>query len=502
MKIRQSLLSVFVFCFATLSLNGAPLQIKINSYNTHEEIKIIRLYDYNWVSVNDFIEKFGQDLRINGSDFVLKSTLEKKKFQIYGGSAFYRVNKVLYHFPTTTEIIGNEYFVPVNEFLKVLQSHFYPKIHYNEMENTYILEPADYSISGIDIKEFKNGSMVRILTNKTFLKKHCSLWQGTNNNGWLYFTIYGGSCDTAALKQSFPSGIIRYLEPIQSENSVQFSFKLRHSITGSEFYVEKNPSSIVINLRKPITSDLKEELLETRSKWFIDTIVLDAGHGGKDPGALGYDGTKEKDIVLDVVKRLGNLLQKNLDVKVVYTRKTDTFIPLQQRTRIANKAGGKLFLSVHCNSVKNRKISGSETYILSLEKNAAAVQVAELENKVIQFEDNQEFYDKLTSEQRILASLAQNTYMKESEALAAVIEEKFSNNLHKKYAGRSRGVKQAGFYVLVGASMPNILTEIGFISNRNDLKNLKKASYRQKVAESLYHALREFKFKHEKEVTN
>ncbi len=499
--VRPSLIRIiFLWLLVSIPLQASTLSFKANGFTTERGIKTLKLYDQSWISISEFMDTFGSGVALDKDSWTLRGSLGNRSAEFFAGSMFYKVDKGLYHLPTTVEHVGDELFMPTSEFLKLLQTHFFPQIKYQELENLYILEPTNYSISDIEIKEFKNGSMVRIYTNKAFSKKHCSLWEGNNNNGWLYFTIYGGTCDTVALKKSFDSGVIRYVEPIQTENSLQLSFRLRHSITGSEFYIEKNPSSIVINLRKPITGDLKEELMETRSKWLIDTIVLDAGHGGKDPGALGYDGTREKDITLDVVKRLGDLLERNLKVKVIYTRATDTFIPLQQRTQIANKSGGKLFISVHCNSTRNRNINGSETYLLSLEKNADAVQVAELENRVIQFEDNQEFYDKLTSEQRILASLAQSTYMKESENLAGLIEENFNRTLHQNLPGNSRGVKQAGFYVLVGASMPNVLTEIGFISNRDDLRNLKRAVYRQKVAESIFNAIRDFKFDNEKEV--
>ena len=245
MKNVQVLRTILVFFLLIYPLSAAGLQFKSSSFTTEENVKTLRLYDYTWISLNDFIDKFGSELTIDADNYILRGKLQNKTLQIYGGSMFFRVNSVLYHLPTTVEIVGNDYFIPVGEFLKILQAHFYTKIYYKEMENVYILEPTDFSISHIEIKEFKNGSMVRIYTNKTFLKKHCSLWEGTNNNGWLYFTVYGGTCDTTLLKQSYPSGMIRYVEPIQSESSVQFSFKLRHSITGSEFYIESNPSSIV-----------------------------------------------------------------------------------------------------------------------------------------------------------------------------------------------------------------------------------------------------------------
>ncbi len=249
-------------------------------------------------------------------------------------------------------------------------------------------------------------------------------------------------------------------------------------------------------MRKPAALATTINTDETSQKWLIDTIVLDPGHGGRDPGALGADGTREKDIVLDIALRLGRMLERDLGVKVVYTRKTDVFVPLHQRSKIANNANGKLFISIHCNSHDNRRASGSETFLLAPRLTEEAIRIAEAENQVIRFEENQEIYKEMTGSQYIVAAAAQSTFLKESEDLAAMVEKHYT----KKLGTSSRGVKQGGYYVLMGASMPNVLTETGFISNRTDLQKFKRASYRQQVADALFLAIKEFKNKHEKQI--
>jgi N-acetylmuramoyl-L-alanine amidase len=462
-----------------------------------ETISLKTLYGEEWISLNHFIKVFGGNLHLDKKKMILSGAINGKASRFYAGSMFFTISNELLHLVTTVELLDDTFYYPLKEWLYLLQNHYYPEMLYSKGEQCYILKPSGYTVQDITFRDFKNGTIIRIHTTEKYRKEHCKLWEGPNS--WLYFTLYEATADTVALARTFAEGAIRELVPIQVGESLQLSFRLRKKLSSYDFYIEENPRSVVITLRTPVTGNTQNQLLEKRSKWLIDTIVLDAGHGGKDPGAVAYDGTQEKMITLDVVKRLGKLLERNSDIKVVYTRSTDVFVPIRERTKIANQAGGKLFISVHCNSTRNRYAYGSETYLLSTEKNDQAVEVTELENKVIQFEENQEFYEKLTSEQHILAVMTQNQYQKESGKLAALIENKFIKKMHS-HSKYSRGVKQAGFYVLFGASMPNVLTEIGFISNREDLKRLKSAAYRQKIAEALYEAIMEFKQQNEAEI--
>ena len=255
----------------------------------------------------------------------------------------------------------------------------------------------------------------------------------------------------------------------------------------------ESPPEILLTIRRPYVIDQSHYLDQEREKWKLDKIVLDAGHGGHDPGARG-NGLTEKDITLDVVKRLGKLIETRTDINVVYTRDTDVFVPLWERTKLANEAGGKVFLSIHVNANKNSKASGFETYLLRPGKTDAAIAVAEMENAVIKLENNSEQYDKLSAEQLILATMAQSSFMQQSETLADLTQSEFD----RKLVGQNRGVKQAGFIVLIGASMPNVLIELGFISNKYDAKRLKTAAYRQKAAEAIFEALMKYRTRHEK----
>ncbi|MFQ6673386.1 MAG: N-acetylmuramoyl-L-alanine amidase, partial [Fidelibacterota bacterium] len=180
--------------------------------------------------------------------------------------------------------------------------------------------------------------------------------------------------------------------------------------------------------------------------------------------------------------------------KVIYTRTEDVFVPLWKRTKAANESNGKLFVSIHANANRNRRIKGFETYILSPGRTADAVEVAQRENAVIKLEEEASKYDHLTEDNFIIASLVQNAFMKESEDLASMVQQE----LRKSIPSPDRGIKQAGFFVLIGGSMPNVLIEVGFLSNPQEEKQLRKPGYRQSVAQSIYRGIRRFKSKYER----
>jgi len=287
-------------------------------------------------------------------------------------------------------------------------------------------------------------------------------------------------------------GVVRQIESDQIGNTAQVAFKLGSKVISHEWYQSLDPNEVVITLRTPL-GQIKRHIEDVKDRWRLDTVVLDAGHGGKDPGSQGKYGTKEKDVVLDITKRVGRLLEKS-GIKVIYTRDEDVFIPLIERTKIANDANGKLFVSIHANSNNNRKIQGFETYLLRPGKSEDAIEVASRENAVIKLEEKPRQYEKLTGENLIMATMAQSMFMKESEDLASIIQ----MELDKRLNTPNRGVKQAGFYVLIGASMPNVLVEVGYISNPSEEKKLKQTSHKQQVAEAIYHGIKHFKHTREK----
>ena len=349
--------------------------------------------------------------------------------------------------------------------------------------NNLLIEKANY------IKEQKYYISVNnfsdVLLNKNF-----------TNNDTEKIIIYFG--DTKIKITANISFIIINDKPYQLQNNV-FQRKGEYYVPLDDFLAlltqhtntnySMNYNSMSINLSSVIQNspiDKTTDLIKEKKKWQFDTIIIDPGHGGKDPGSVGYKGTKEKDIVLDVSKRLARKIQKNLRVKTILTRDEDVFIRLQDRTKFANTNEGDLFISIHVNSNESKKPYGFETYLLKPGRNQEAINVALRENSVIELEGNK--FEQLTDEQLIQATIAQSGFVQYSEKFAALVQEE----IDKRVQSRNRGVKQAGFYVLMGASMPNVLIELGYISNPNEEKKLNSSSYRDMLATSIYYAILEY----------
>jgi len=226
---------------------------------------------------------------------------------------------------------------------------------------------------------------------------------------------------------------------------------------------------------------------------YVRKVVIDAGHGGKDPGALGSQ-SMEKDIVLAIALKLGGYIESNFDdVEVIYTRSTDEFIGLDRRAQIANENKADLFISIHCNSAANKRAYGSETFVMGLHRSQENLEVAKKENAAILYEEDYletyDGYDPNSPEANIIFSMYQNIYLNQSLIMAALTQDQFRDR-----AGRhDRGVKQAGFLVLYNITMPGVLVEAGFLSNLQEEKYLLSELGQSHIASAIFRAFRDYK---------
>lgn len=229
----------------------------------------------------------------------------------------------------------------------------------------------------------------------------------------------------------------------------------------------------------------------------IETVVIDAGHGGKDPGAV-VGRVREKDIVLAIALRLGDIIRERLpDVRVIYTRTSDTFIPLYERSVIANKNNADLFISIHANYCASASIKGTETYVLGLHRTEDNLNVAKKENSVILLEKDYttryEGFDPNLSESYIMFELIQDTNIDQSVSFAGILQDSFHNNAQRA----NRDVRQAGFLVLRETTMPGVLIETGYLSNHSEANYLMTDAGRKAIAMSIFNSFKLYKGKFE-----
>jgi N-acetylmuramoyl-L-alanine amidase len=234
----------------------------------------------------------------------------------------------------------------------------------------------------------------------------------------------------------------------------------------------------------PATTSKGDYSLSRQLGLGISRIVIDPGHGGHDPGARA-NGLTEADLVLDIAQRVATLLREQRGIEVVMTRDKNVFIPLEERTAIANKVDADLFLSIHANASRNTAARGIETYVLNFASNPAAEEVAARENATSG--------RSMGTLPELIRAIALNDKLQESRELATMVQTALVRSLRPQNNGvRDLGVKQAPFVVLIGARMPSVLAEISFVTNRADANLLKQSAYRQRIAQALFDALMKY----------
>lgn len=403
--------------------------------------------------------------------------------------------------PTSTYVFDSRVFAPLKFLIDPLKLAYGRELTFNSPTQLVVGEilpgykaatptdvkpPSQYNITGFSLDEKANGTMLRINSNVRIPSYTASV-----KDDEVTIVLRKVNVDTLKVNYAGGTGLVKKVETKNSGPDSEIILTVGEEYTTNEVMNVGNSNDIIITLHNKIFSR-SGAVDRLKDKWNFDVVVIDAGHGGKDPGAIGMNGVKEKDINLAIALKLGKLIEDNMkDVKVVYTRKTDTFLDLYKRGKIANENQGKLFISIHCNSTQQRptKASGFEVYLLRPGRTREAIAIAETENSVIKYEDNPGRYEKLTDENFILVSMAHASYMKYSEKFSEFLHKEF----HKHNELKSRGVKQAGFYVLVGASMPSVLIETGFLTNTNDAKHLSTKSGQQKFAEYTFNAIKQYK---------
>jgi len=381
-------------------------------------------------------------------------------------------------------------------------------------------------ITGIEVKKRSDGELITF--SASGLATQASLVT-LNKEGYTYFFLEKASCDVSALTKVYSGSVVSSITPKEVAGAgLQFTIAIDNRsflVNSVEFKRDNKRNCYTIFVRSGATvSDsanvnenanpnvktntegagskdkerrIAQVLNRDIEKWKLDTIVLDAGHGGKDPGATGGNGTSEKDVALNIVHYLGKFIaHKWPDVRVIYTRNEDIFVPLLQRGKIANQSGGKLFLSIHCNASVNRSVRGSDVYILGAHKTKAALDVALFENSVIRQEaDYTKAYKGFTEEYLIMSSMAQSAFARQSASLARSI---LDPNYRRKVNTRG-GVHQAGFMVLWSPSMPSALVEVGYLSNKQEEQILCDRQEQKKIAYTLFQGVQAYRKSYEKD---
>lgn len=481
-------------CIGAKFANAGHIQVVDKNSNTVVgSIPSIQVGRYLFVSLSDWAQVLNLPLypQENTKQMVLRT--DDHTITVTALNPFIVVDDKVRQMPVNVFYNDGDYLIPINFFIESIADVFDGEIEYDRTRAILTVLRKTANIFRVSIDEKSNGTLIRISTTKEFDLSNVFT---SISQGWLLVDFYGGEIESGWTPTPPAGSIVKQITPEQiSSETARLAFKILTPLKEVRTLPGDSSNEIFISLRTEanVSQELLSELEKERQKWTIDRIIIDPGHGGRDPGTIGRSGLFEKKITLAIAKKLKKLLEQRLSVKVVLTRDDDSFIGLKERTQIANKNEGKLFISIHVDSYRNSRVEGCTTYFLGRGKTKEARAVARLENSVIHFEDSPEDYADLSDANFILAAMATNLFTKESQDLAAIVQEEMKKRLPIK----NRGVKQAGFYVLYGASMPCILHETAFISNHKEEKLLKSSSFQQQIAEGICESVRKFKVKYE-----
>lgn len=508
---RFTSVTIYILIFLSTGIFAQNLQKMSVSGGKYSNLTYITKKSNDFVPAEDLAKILGKACTKNNHQIEIRSGSAKIKFTAQNQFLLFSSNNYqkteVYQLPISTLLIKNRIYVPVQysihylkDFLNIdLSYDKYTKrltINNNSSESDYVEDLSGYNteridsfdLFGVEIEKKFNGTQITFKSNK---KIHQHTKSIINNK--LIVTISGVTIYPELAKEIVSTGLVRKTEIKKITNlTSQFEFTLKRGFTNADSFIDQETNDLIISVQNSTLKHKEINYEKESERWLFDVVVIDAGHGGRDPGAIGVGGLREKDVNLGITLKLGKLIEQKMPgVKVVYTRKTDKFIELFKRGKIANENNGKLFISIHCNSLPKKKSSvrGYETYLLRPGRTAEAIRIAETENKVIEYEENPDLYQKLTDENFILVSMAHSANMRYSEKFSDILNQE----MRKNNTIPSRGVKQAGFYVLVGASMPGVLFEAGYLTNRSDAKYLKSQRGQNEIARRMFNSIKTYK---------
>ena len=303
----------------------ADIQVFNRSAGSESEIRTIRDKKVLYMSTKDLARSLSSKLYENQERKKLVLYVKGKRIKISGYTSFIMIDDVPYQLPDIVQVKPGDLYIPVEEFIRIIKLTVLPGINYDNRREFLDIDVVRFNITGINIESKSNGTIIKLNTRKPFSERNISSF--INKHGWYYITIAGAMVDTIALKGADTRGVIKKVESDQIGETAQIAFKLGSKVVSHDWYQSLDPNEIIITLRTPLGKNAVR-IEDVKDRWKLDAVVLDAGHGGKDPGAMSKYGVKEKDVVLDITKRVGRLLESNTNIKVVYTREEDVFIPL------------------------------------------------------------------------------------------------------------------------------------------------------------------------------
>jgi N-acetylmuramoyl-L-alanine amidase len=473
-----------------------PIQLVVGS-ETHE-LAALDVNDITYFSLSELAEIIGGQLNWELLGHKISYINQNARFDFVVGSPFFKLGDKLYNQTFPARLENAQLFLPAKTFLSFLDGVLPQKISYFNENRTLRVDSEYFNVSDLSVEGKANGLLIEVLlTGK--LDYEIFLTEGN----WLNITITDARINASQILARKDQRYMYKLTTHQSAGAGQISMRLKRNVTTWHHKLAYDPPRIQITISDANFAidpqDTAPVVIGPDNK--IDVIVIDAGHGGSDYGAIGQGRAREKEVVLEIARKLAKLIRKDKQFKVVMTRDRDKYVSLEERARIANEAGADLFISIHANASPKKKVRGWNVFFLAPARNDSARAVAQFENSFFLREKNGETDSEIDSSEEldqdpvmtVLNEMIMTEFQDESHDFAMMTAREF----HRKLKIPARGVDQAAFFVLNEIFTPSVLIEIGFISNKKEEKILKGDKYQKAVTQSLFSAIKKFKAKYE-----
>lgn len=463
---------------------------QITVYLERESLTLpsVTIQGVEYLSLGNLARALGDPLQRSPTRGRYRIALPGSSVAVAVGSPEVRVGKAPVSLSLPVRRLGRDVVVPL-ELLPIALAARYGegRVDWDPERHVARIAAKAYSLRLVRFRTYPDHT--RVVVEGT--RPHDFVLKDDGGSGRVVLEVRRGILSPSIRSGQVDDGLVASIEPRQLGPDSQITINgARRQLRGKAFALQR-PDRIVVDLfpRPSRPSDLSP------SEEIVKTVVIDPGHGGRDSGAIGPSGVKEKDIVLDVSLRLKRLIERDLGMNVIMTRSEDVFVPLESRTAIANRHRADFFISVHVNAAPGSQAVGLETYFLSREPSDRGARASAVrENTALNLEGLGQ--DAQRGLKAILWDLAQTFYVAESSELAELL----LNELGQRLNIDNRGVKSAPFFVLIGAAMPSVLVEVAFITNPQEEQKLEQEAYRQQVAEALLTGIAKFKARYEKRV--
>ncbi len=483
--------------FLMLILAGAihADTITLKGIGKSQSVRRLKIDRVDYLSATDLFSGAGAKIDWNEGHTKLQIVLDRRKLSFEVGQSLCKVEGNEYNLTHAPVLRGEEMFLPAQQAVFLLSDVLERVLVYDDGEGSITAVKEGFNVSGVSFQTKVNGDLLEIM-----LTKRLDYEVFVSEGNWVNVMIQGGRVDVPHLTRRNPYDKIINIRAFQFDNSAQVSVQLRENVAEFHANYASDPQRIQISVENSeFVSQAEDSATLQRHDEYnpIDVIVIDPGHGGDREGAVGRNGLKEKDVVLDIALRLEELLAASKRFTPVLTRREDKNVSLEERAQLANVARGDLFVSIHANSSEQKGAAGSQTFFLSPAKNDEARITAMLENEDFRVADPNDSDRNKKDLDFIIMDVLQTEYLHQSQQLAERIQQELTDNLNVK----SRGIDQADFIVLNKVQMPSALVEVAFISNKVEGRLLAQEDFRQAAADAIYSAIVKFADRYEKDRT-